>query len=115
MIDCRSLDDCRNICPGLKESGMPDEAMFAMELDAELRDQFIAEAKALDQPASQVLHQLVSDFVQRQREAREYEDFLRHKVEKARVSIRADLGRSREEVAGDFAARRQRLIKSDEA
>ncbi|MDT4882437.1 hypothetical protein FQZ97_1183830 [compost metagenome] len=46
------------------------------------------------------------EFVQRQREAREYDAFLRRKVEAGRTSMRAGLGRSNEEVEAEFAARR---------
>ena len=94
---------------------MPDESLLSVELDTELRDQFVAEAEALHRPASQLLHELISDFVQRQREAREYDDFLRLKVEKARTSIAAGRWRSSEEVEADFAAQRERLMQSDKA
>ena len=46
------------------------------------------------------------EFVQRQREAREYDEFLRRKVDVARSSMRAGLGRSNDEVEAEFAARR---------
>ena len=38
-------------------------------------------AEAAHLPASQVLRELMREFVQRQRQAREYDDFLRNKVE----------------------------------
>jgi hypothetical protein len=50
---------------------MPKEAVFTMKLEAELRDEFMAEAAAAHRPASQVLRELMRDFVRRQREARE--------------------------------------------
>ena len=40
-------------------------------------------------PASQILRELMREFVQRQRQAREYEEFLHGKVASARVQIRA--------------------------
>ena len=46
------------------------------------------------------------EFVQRQRESREYDEFLRRKVEAGRASMRAGLGRSNDEVEAEFAARR---------
>jgi hypothetical protein len=46
------------------------------------------------------------EFVQGQRAAREYDEFLRGKVEAARASIRAGRGRSNEKVEAEFAARR---------
>ena len=87
---------------------MSKEAVFTMKLEPELRAAFMAEAQAAHRPASQVLRELMREFVQRQREAREYEAFLRAKVEAGRASMRAGLGRSNEEVEADFAARRSR-------
>ena len=63
-------------------------------------------AEAAHQPASQVVRELMREFVQRQREAREYDQFLRRKVEIARSSIHARLGRSNEEVEADLAYRK---------
>ncbi len=88
---------------------MSKEAVFTMKLEPELRAAFMAEAQAAHRPASQVLRELMREFVQRQREAREYEAFLRGKVEAGRASMRAGLGRSNEEVEADFAARRSRV------
>ncbi|QDH70935.1 antitoxin of toxin-antitoxin stability system [Lysobacter alkalisoli] len=88
---------------------MSKEAVFTMKLEPELRDQFMAEAAAAHRPASQVVRELMREFVQRQREAREYDEFLRRKVEKAREQMRAGLGRDNDEVEAEFAARRARL------
>ena len=85
---------------------MPKEAVFTMKLEPELRAEFMAEAEAAHRPASQVLRELMRDFVQHQREAREYDEFLHRKVEIARSSMLAGLGQSNEEVEADFAARR---------
>ena len=90
---------------------MSKEAVFTMKLEPELRDEFMAEAEAAHRPASQVLRELMREFVQRQREAREYDTFLRGKVEAARSSMRAGQGRSNEQVEADFAARRTRVTK----
>jgi hypothetical protein len=46
------------------------------------------------------------EFVRRQREAREYDEFLNPKVEIARSSVRAGSGRSNDEIEAEFAARR---------
>ncbi len=89
---------------------MSKEAVFTMKLESELRDAFMAEAEATHRPASQVLRELMREFVQRQREAREYDEFLRSKVDAGRASMRADRGRSNEEVEAAFAARRAPVI-----
>ena len=91
---------------------MPKEAVFTLKLEAELRDEFMAEAEAAHQPASQVARELFREYVRRQREAREYDNFLRQKVEAGRASIRAGKGATNEEVEAAFAARRARTPKS---
>jgi predicted transcriptional regulator len=83
---------------------MPKEAVFTMKLESELRDEFVAEAEAAHRPASQVVRELMREFVQRQREARDYDAFLRRKVEVARISMRAGRGVSNEDVEAEFAA-----------
>lgn len=85
---------------------MPKAAVFTMKLEPELRDQFMAEAEAAHRPASQVVRELMREFVQRQRQSREYDEFLQRKVEVARTSMRAGRGRSNDEVEAKFAARR---------
>ena len=59
---------------------MSKEAVFTMKLEPELRAEFMAEAEAVHRPASQVLRELIREFVQRQRESREYDAFLGRKV-----------------------------------
>jgi hypothetical protein len=90
---------------------MSKEAVFTMKLEPELRADFMAETEAAHRPASQVLRELMREFVQRQREAREYDEFLRHKVDVARSSMRADLGQSNDEVEAEFAARRASTLR----
>lgn len=85
---------------------MSKEAVFTMKLEPELRAEFMAEAEAAHRPASQVLRELMREFVQRQREIREYDAFLLNKVEVARTSMRSGQGRSNEEVDAAFSARR---------
>jgi hypothetical protein len=85
---------------------MPKEAVFTMKLEPELRADFIAETEAVHRPASQVLRELMREFVQRQRDARGYDDFLRNKVDAARSSMQAGVGKSNEDVEAEFAARR---------
>jgi hypothetical protein len=82
------------------------EAVFTMKLEPELRADFMAETQAAHRPASQVLRELMREFVQRQRDARDYDAFLRSKVEAARVSMNAGLGQANDVVEAEFAARR---------
>ena len=89
---------------------MSKEAVFTMKLEPELRAEFMAEAEASHRPASQILRELMRDFVRRQREAREYDDFLRGKVAVAREQVRAGEFASADEVEARFAARRAQLL-----
>lgn len=90
---------------------MPKEAVFTMKLEPELRDEFMAEARALDRPASQVVRDLMREFVRRQRDAREHEAFVRRKVETARKGAPAQRGRSSTEVEADFAKQRTASLR----
>jgi len=86
---------------------VPKEAVFTLKLEPELRAAFIAEAEAAHRPASQVVRELMREFIERQREAREYASFLQRKVDVARTSMRAGRGCTNDEVEAEFAARRE--------
>jgi hypothetical protein len=73
---------------------MSKEAVFTMKLEPELRAEFMA----------------MREFVQRQREAREYEAFLRSKVASAREQISAGDYASADDVEEGFAERRAKLL-----
>jgi len=60
---------------------MSKEAVFTLKLETDLRADFMAEAEAAHRSASQVVRELMRDFVQRQRQARDYQEFLGRKVE----------------------------------
>lgn len=90
---------------------MSKEAVFTMKLEPELRADFMAEAQASHRPASQILRELMREFVQRQRETREHDQFFRRKVDAGRASMRAGRGRSNEEIEAEFAARRVAVSK----
>lgn len=89
---------------------MSKEAVFTMKLESELRAEFMAEAEASHRPASQILRELMREFVQRQRQAREYEEFLRGKVASAREQIRAGEYASADDVEARSAARSSQLL-----
>ena len=91
---------------------MSKEAVFTMKLEPELRADFMTEAETAHRPASQILRELMRDFVQRQREARKYDDILREKVDAARASLRSGAGRANDEVEAEFATRRAPVTKS---
>ena len=60
---------------------MPKEAVFTMKLEAELREDFMAEAAGEDRPASQVMRELMRGYIEQRRKAREYDGYLQRKVE----------------------------------
>ncbi|KAE9646516.1 antitoxin of toxin-antitoxin stability system [Pseudomonas sp. PB103] len=88
---------------------MSKQAVFTMKLEPELREQFMAEAEASHRPASQIMREMMRQFVRTQQEAREYEVFLQRKVDLARESMAAGEGVSNEEVEAQFAARRRQV------
>jgi hypothetical protein len=88
---------------------MAKEAVFTMKLEEELRDAFMAEAATEDRPASQVLRELMRSYIERRQQAREYDEYLREKVEIARAERKAGLTFSNEEVEAKAAARRADL------
>ncbi|KAA0984000.1 antitoxin of toxin-antitoxin stability system [Pseudomonas sp. ANT_J12] len=90
---------------------MSKQAVFTMKLEPELREQFMAEAEASHRPASQIVRDMMRQFVQKQRESREYEAFLQRKVDIARASISAGEGLTNDEVEAEFAARRARAAE----
>lgn len=88
---------------------MTKEAVFTMKLEADLRADFMAETDALHRPASQVVRELMREFVERQRQKREHSAFVKQKVTVARASMQAGHGYSNDEVEADFASRRARI------
>ncbi len=90
---------------------MPKDAAFTMKLEPELRDAFMAAADAAHRPASQVVRELMREFVQRQDEARDYDAFVRRKVEAARAERAAGDGVPDEVVEAEFAARRAKATR----
>jgi predicted transcriptional regulator len=90
---------------------MSKEAVFTMKLEPDLRAEFLAEAEAAHRPASQIVRELMREFIQRRREEREYDQFLRGKVEAARASAKAGRTRSNDEVEAEFAARRAKAMR----
>jgi predicted transcriptional regulator len=60
---------------------MPKEAVFTLKLEPELRAQFVAETQAVHRPASQVMRELMRDYVARQKAEREHDQWFRAEVE----------------------------------
>lgn len=82
------------------------EAVFTMKLEPELRNAFMAAAESAHRPASQVMRELMREYVQRQTAAQEYQTFLEKKVAIARQQVADGLVFSDEEVEKEFASLR---------
>ena len=96
---------------------MGKEAVFTMKLEPELRDALMADSVEVDRPASQIMRELLKDYLhKREEEKRSYDDFLRRKVERSRASIAAGRTFTQEEVEAQVAARREKFLRlADEA
>jgi predicted transcriptional regulator len=91
---------------------MAKEAVFTLKLEAELRDALMADAEEVDRPASQIMRELLKDYLKRrEEEKRSYNEFLRRKVERSRRSIADGRWHSNEDVETEFAARRKALLR----
>jgi predicted transcriptional regulator len=91
---------------------MPKEAVFTMKIEPELRDAFMADAAEVDRPASQIMRELMKDYLTKRAEEKcGYDEFLRQKVERSRRSIAEGRWHSNEEVEAEFAARRAALLR----
>jgi predicted transcriptional regulator len=89
---------------------MAKEAVFNLKLEPELREDFMAAAQAAHRPASQVMRDLMRDFIRQQQQAKEYDEFVQRKVAAARTSIEAGRGRANDDVEAEFAARRAKAL-----
>ena len=87
---------------------MAKEAVFTLKLEPELRDAFMAAAKAADRPASQLVREFMRDYVQQDGE---YVAWLQRKVDEARADIAAGRVHSQDEVEAYFAGRRAEWAK----
>ena len=82
------------------------DAVFTMKLDEELRNDFMSEAAKAHRPASQVARELMREYVEERRRAREYNTLLEQKVSLARSSLERGEGVDDEAVRAKYAARR---------
>lgn len=90
---------------------MGTKTVFTMKLEPDLRDTFMAEAAAADRPASQVVRELMRNYIEQRRHERAYNEYLRCKVEHSRADKAAGRFRANDEVEADFASRRASLAQ----
>ena len=91
---------------------MAKDSIFTLKLEPELRDAFMAEAEASHRPASQVVRELMREFVDKQREERDYNAFLRQTVASSLASLERHGAIPNGQVEAEFAARRAK-VKAD--
>ena len=60
---------------------MLKQAVFTMKLEPNLRDEFMAAAEETHRPASQLVRDFMRNFVQQQRQLREYDAWFRDQVQ----------------------------------
>jgi len=94
---------------------MTKEAVFTLKLEPELRAAFIAAAAAVHRPASQLIREMMREFVRDQEKEPGYDEWFRAKVERGLAEARAGLGRTNEEVEAEFAARRAELLATSKS
>lgn len=113
---------------------MAKTELLTVRMDSELYQAFMAAARGLDRPASQITRDLVRAFVDRQSRTSgfeealaqheatlaqtypvaspdEYQAFLAEKVGRAREQMAAGKGVTHEQVVAEGAARRAALLK----
>jgi predicted transcriptional regulator len=85
---------------------MRKEAILTLQVDVELHDAFMAAAKASHRPASQIIRDMMRDFIAQQEANPDYVAFLQRKVDLARSQIASGDTLSDEEVEREFAEKR---------
>src|SRR3954471_19080469 len=60
---------------------MAKDAVFTMKIEPELRDKFMEEAERMDRSASQVVREMMREFVSKQEEERAYDAWFKAEVE----------------------------------
>jgi predicted transcriptional regulator len=87
----------------------PKEAVLTIKLEPELRDAFMAAAEASHRPASQIVRELMREFVQRHQDSQPYDGYLRSKIDIARTQIASGQYLPAEEIEARFSASRAEL------
>ncbi|MEN5283873.1 hypothetical protein [Serratia marcescens] len=82
------------------------ESTVVIRVDDDLKTAFASAAKAADRTASQLLRDFMREFVSRQAQQEEYDQWLKEKVEVSRKALREGKFADDEEVAAYFAERR---------
>lgn len=82
------------------------ESNFTLRVDDDLKEAFAEAARHHDRTGAQLVRDFMRDYVRKAREAAEYEDWFRRRVEAGRADVRAGRVAPNEDVEARFAARR---------
>jgi hypothetical protein len=89
---------------------MSDPAVLKISLDPELHAALMAAAETADRPVTEIVSDLVRDYVALGSQEPDYDDCLRQRIEIARVSTRAGYVCSNEDMEALFSALRRELL-----
>lgn len=91
---------------------MGKEAVFTLKIEAPLRDAFMAEAIAIDRPASQIIREFMREFVARQQASRDHDAWFHREVEAGmREADDRSVGRiDNDEIEAEWTAERAGLV-----
>lgn len=87
------------------------ESTVVIRVDDELKIAFASAAKAADRTASQLLRDFMRDFVSRQSQQKEYEQWLQEKVDLSRKALQEGRVVDNEDVEAYFAKRRAKSMR----
>ncbi|HID9471631.1 TPA: hypothetical protein ACXI1T_004397 [Serratia liquefaciens] len=87
------------------------ESTVVIRVDDELKIAFASAAKAADRTASQLLRDFMRDFVSRQSQQKEYEQWLQEKVDLSRKALQEGRVVENEDVEAYFAERRAKSMR----
>lgn len=87
------------------------ESTVVIRVDDELKIAFASAAKAADRTASQLLRDFMRDFVSRQSQQKEYEQWLQEKVDLSRKALQEGREVDNEDVEAYFAERRAKSMR----
>lgn len=91
---------------------MPEsKAVFTMKLEPELRDSFMAATAAADRPASQVVRELMREYIEHHQREQQYRAYLGRKVEVARAQRDAGQYVTDADMEAQAVARREALLR----
>jgi len=89
------------------------ESVFTMKLEPELRAEFMAEAEEENRPASQIVREMMRNYIEQKKQSRDYDVWLKRKIDVARRSMYSEQGRSNDEIEKLFATKRDHLGKAE--